>query len=145
MLSDLSALHERLFHVRAIFFDWDGVLADTGEDNYLAWAKSFEKYGIALDRETNFLLEGRKISEIAGIILERNGQDISFAESIALDKDRYYLENSRADLFPGVAQMLEVLKSRGFMLGLVSGAASRRLYRPPAQQIRKDSRICVSS
>ena len=135
MLSDLHALHERLAHVRAVFFDWDGVLADTGEDNYRAWVEAFGQFGIEIGREECFLLEGRKVIEIAQVQLEKAAKASSLAAEIAREKDRYYLEHSRAALFPGVKEMLKQLRAAGFAIAVVSGATRWRLSQPPASDI----------
>ena len=56
---------------KAVLFDFDGVLADTMEDNFKAWKKAFENFGINIKREDYFYLEGYKLINVARIILQR--------------------------------------------------------------------------
>src|SRR5262249_35701074 len=37
--------------VRAVFFDWDGTLADTAEASYRCYVRMFADFGIAFDRD----------------------------------------------------------------------------------------------
>lgn len=51
--------------IKAILFDFDGVLGKTMKDNYAAWVKALAEYNISLDAEDYYLQEGRKASEVA--------------------------------------------------------------------------------
>ena len=126
MFSSVSALCEGLNSVRAVLFDWDGVLVDSGEANYQAWSEALGRVGIRIGREEYFLLEGRKVVEIAELQLRKVSGDPAVADSIAREKDRIYLENFHPALFPCVADLLEQLRGAGYRIGLVSGATRWR-------------------
>ena len=41
-----------------VWFDFDGVIGKTMEDNYNAWAYALNTVGISMDKNDYFLLEG---------------------------------------------------------------------------------------
>lgn len=113
---------------RAVLFDYDGVVANTMEDNYSAWQFAFSKYGIQLDRLRYFRMEGMTPLAVASSVLEENGFDPSPAAEIAREKERYYIEHHASSLHDGIESLISVLKIRGHLVGLVSGASRERLH-----------------
>jgi len=67
-------------NVEAILFDFDGVLADTMEDNFIAWKDAFKDRGIEILREDYFPLEGMRLMNVAETIGKKYGLK---------DKDEY--------------------------------------------------------
>ena len=43
---------------KAVLFDFDGVLAETMEDLYLAWERAFLDFGVQIKKEDYFPIEG---------------------------------------------------------------------------------------
>jgi beta-phosphoglucomutase len=119
----------------AILFDYDGVLADTMEDNYAAWADAFSVYGITLKREEYFLLEGMDVKSVAGKILSRRCADEGLASAVSALKENNYRAGHRFRLYPGVTEIIESLKQR-YALGLVTGATRSRLRESVPDDLR---------
>jgi beta-phosphoglucomutase len=113
---------------RAVLFDYDGVVANTMEDNYSAWQFAFSRYGIQLDRLRYFRMEGMTPLAVAGSILEENGLDPGLAAEIAREKERYYIAHHISSLHDGIESLVSALKTRGRLVGLVSGASRERLH-----------------
>ena len=112
---------------KVVLLDFDGVLGKTMEDNYEAWAYSFEQYSINLKKQEYFLLEGLPTKELATQILKRNGMDSSFVSHIVEEKEKHYKCHHSFELYPGVQQLFDVLKENDYLVGVVSGGTSKRL------------------
>jgi len=111
---------------KAFLFDFDGVLARTMEDNYLAWANTFAQFGMALTRDDYFPLEGRNPKNVARILLKHFGKSEDLADSLSRLKDTYYLAHHSFQLYSGAESLLRELKETA-SLALVTGAGRQRL------------------
>ena len=112
---------------KAIFFDFDGVIGETMEDNYEAWQHAFSKYRISIDKDEYFLLEGMNTKGIAKYFFDRDVSDSQTITEIVNLKEKYYLENNRFRFYDGVETLIPEFKRRGYSTGLVSGASNSRL------------------
>ena len=111
----------------AILFDFDGVLGKTMEDNYKAWVHSLTPYGIQVEREEYFLMEGAPPKKVAEIFLKKNHLGLESVGDIVQIKEAHYLENRSFSLYKGVEELVTSLKVNGLKLGLVTGAGRQRL------------------
>lgn len=113
--------------VKAIFFDYDGVVADTMEDNYFAWRYAFGQHGVEIGREEYFFLEGMSPEAIA----ERLGTNHSLPQAtfcrLAKTKAEYYRSHNKFRLYPRIHELLKYLKEKSLMLALISGAKRHRI------------------
>lgn len=122
-----TPLSARWKNFKAILFDFDGVLGKTMEDNYKAWANSLASYGIQIEREEYFLMEGAPPKKVAEIFLKLNHQGLESIDDIVVSKEKYYHENRSFALYEGVEELINNVKAKGFRLGLVTGASRQRL------------------
>jgi len=67
---------------QAVLFDFDGVIGQTMEDNFQAWAYAFSTINITLKKIEYFLLEGMNTKNVAQTILNKHGQDENLASTI---------------------------------------------------------------
>lgn len=119
--------------VRAILFDFDGVIGDTIDDNFRAWSAAFAAHGIAADRVECCLLEGKKTAELATEVLRRRGGDTSLGAAIGAAKDAHYRAHNSFRFYPGVETLIPTLQQQGFKVGVVSGGMLRRLLTPATE------------
>ena len=112
---------------KAVLFDFDGVLGKTMEDNYKAWAHSLAPYGIVVEREEYFLMEGAPPKKVAEIFLKKKHLSLEPINDIVRIKEEYYLKNRSFALYEGVQELIGNLKTNGLQLALVTGASHRRL------------------
>lgn len=113
--------------LKAILFDFDGVLADTMEDNYLAWKRAFANYQVNLEREDYFPFEGIKLSTVAKMICDKyNITNVPFEDIINKKEEYYKLEHS-LKFYPGVEEIVDSLKDKGVLIAIVSAARRERL------------------
>ncbi len=130
---------------KAVLFDYDGVVANTMEDNYAAWLSAFSKYNIQLDRLRYFLMEGMTPLAVARSVLEENRLTPEFAADIARKKELYYILHHTSALQDGIESLISKLKSRGYLVGLVSGASRERLHNSGIARLLKQFDVVITS
>jgi beta-phosphoglucomutase len=114
--------------IAAVIFDLDGVIVSTDEFHYLAWKELADAEGIPFDRADNERLRGVSRMESLEIVLEKAGKPYSDAAKLdmAERKNAIYrglLERlSPADLLPGVAAVLDGLRTRGVKIAIGSSS-----------------------
>lgn len=114
-------------NIKAVLFDYDGVIGDTMEANLIAWKKAFRDYGVSISDNEYLLLEGMTPAAIAKKLGIHHGLDESVIEAIPAKKAEYYRANNTFRVYPFIHDLLDQLKKRGIKLALVSGAASHRI------------------
>jgi len=111
--------------VKAIIFDFDGVLIDSRDANF----RSFKEVGVRLSPRVELTLERfqewyspnfRHLYERMGI----EAKDWSQANRIWRE---HYLFKENPKLFSHAISILSYLKSKGFKLGLVTGGSKERV------------------
>ncbi len=130
--------------IKGILFDFDGVIAQTMEDNFQAWKRSYQDHGIQILPEDYFHLEGAKLEEVARIISQKYSlQNISPKEIIE-KKERYYRQNNNFAFYPGVVEIIGILKKKGIKMAIVSAGQRERLLSCTTQEFLKnfDAIIC---
>lgn len=112
-----------------ILFDLDGVLIDSPRIHAQSWVEVFKPYGINLPHERLHRDEGRKAVEIAENISNEYNLDIGeedISGLIARKRD-YYRRNAQRGFHVGVRAVIEILKSSGWLLGIVSGSVRENM------------------
>ena len=105
---------------KAILFDLDGTLAQTMEFHYEAWRKAMLNYGIDLAPEDYYPLEGTNLYQLAKklfVLHKLNGGD---EKELVNNKEKFYLDTNTFVLYPGVVELLNVIKLNNIKLGLVT-------------------------
>lgn len=113
--------------IKGVLFDFDGVLAETMEDNFNAWRAAMRDFGIELKSSEYYPLEGMPMKDIAKKFCQKFNLDKSLCKEIVDKKERYYLKNHNFRLYPGVDDFIDILKSKKILLGLITGASNERL------------------
>lgn len=111
---------------KAILFDFDGVLADTMQDNYLAWKKAFADKNITIIKKDYFPLEGMKLIEVAKTILTKYHSDAK-PEDIVISKNNYYLKNNSFRFYNGVDELIDKAKDKNKLIAIVSASPRQKL------------------
>lgn len=115
--------------IKAVFFDLDGVIADTLHYHYLAWEKMFQELGGSVSEHSVLLHEGRASREILPTFLEEAGVELSPAEHEAfIDRKReYYRSIVQVTYFPHVFEVIAELRRRGFRTALVTASSKKNM------------------
>lgn len=109
--------------LKAIIFDFDGVLADSMPYHAQAWKIAFEEVGVEISRSDIYEVEGSNHVGIIQLMFKKVGktpQPHQFDE-IAQKKRKIFSEISNLDNFEDMDKCLSILKKK-FKLSVVSGA-----------------------
>lgn len=120
---------------QAVLFDFDGVIGNTLEDNYQAWAHVFKQFNAVIDREEYFLMEGRRSIDIIRHFLIKNGLAPDLAPEILRRKHEYYAAHNRFSTYAGVEEVVALLKAAAIKTAVVSGGSAKRLLSPPSNSV----------
>lgn len=113
--------------IKAVIFDFDGVIADTMQDNFQAWKNSFEVFGVSLEPLDYFLLEGMGRFEIARTLSEKYGLDAGLEKKLVETKEKTYKARNIFRIYPEIPLILKQLSENGIQIALVTGASRSRI------------------
>lgn len=115
--------------IQAVFFDLDGVIADTLHYHYLAWDKMFQELGGSVSEHSVLLHEGRASREILPTFLEEAGVTLPAEEHEAfIDRKRaYYRSIVKMTYFPHVFDVIAEIRRRGFRTALVTASSKKNM------------------
>ncbi len=119
--------------IKGILFDFDGVLADTMDDNYEAWRKALGNFGIGISKQDYFILEGRKLTEIAEILGSRHGILPENYQKVVDLKNKFYLDLHSFKFYPGVVELIGRLKNKVKMC-IVSASPRHKIEKTVPQE-----------
>ena len=112
---------------QGILFDFDGVLAQSMEDNFKAWQKATAEYGLTIKGDDYFPLEGMPVKEVVVHLFQNYRQPVPDAEKVASLKADYYLKLCQFKLFPGVTTLIDTLVENQIPIGIVTGGQKTRI------------------
>lgn len=107
--------------IRAVLFDFDGVLIQSIEDHHRSWNAVFKDHGVNISWEEFASLEGQSLFWISERLCLNHGIAPEYAEAIALRKNEIYKKSAEIKFYPGALDLLDELK-KDFALALVTGA-----------------------
>lgn len=115
--------------IRAVLFDYDGVLVDSMRYHVQAWQEVFRSYGVEVEDRVVYLNEGIGTYEMAMKLTEAFGLDLDEAElrRLVQRKQGLYRRLTRARMLPEAVALVRQVRDRGLATGLVTGSASRDL------------------
>ena len=116
--------------IKAVLFDFDGVLVDTYKYHLLAWRHFLAGYGVTVEAQKVFLNEGLPVQEIAENLAKDFSLNLSKAElmELAQKKNQYFRENNRAQFLDGMPEFITKLKSRGIKVAMVTGTVEKNIH-----------------
>ncbi len=113
--------------IRAVLFDFDGLIMETEEPLFIAWQRIYREHGHELPFDRWLTNIGTWPSPFDPVVdlAERTGRPTDESELNAL-KRRYYDEAMAVQaLLPGVAQYLDDARELGLRLAVVSSSSRR--------------------
>ena len=107
--------------VKAVIFDVDGVLVDTGRLHFEAWRALARELGLPPPDERWFRRTfGRRNEEILKTLLPQPSRDELELERLSRRKEALFrrLAKGKIEPLPGALALVRALKRRGFRLGI---------------------------
>lgn len=95
-----------------------------------AWQESMAVFGIHMTEADAYATEGaRGIDTIRTMVWQQQGRDISLDEAQTMydEKTRIFHAMAEAPIMPGVLEVMNSLKQRGWAIGVVTGSGQRPL------------------
>jgi beta-phosphoglucomutase len=128
--------------IQAVFFDLDGVIADTLHYHFLAWDKMFRDLGGSVSEHSVLLHEGRASREILPTFLEEAGVSLPVEEHEGfIDRKRaYYRSIVNMTYYPHVFEVIADIRARGFRTALVTASSTKNMEAalPPERRLLFD-------
>ena len=84
-------------------------------------------YGVELAPEDYYPLEGTNVYELAKKLFELYNLNGCDEKELVNIKEKYYLDTNKFVLYPGVIELLNIIKSNDIKLGLVTAGLRKRL------------------
>jgi beta-phosphoglucomutase len=113
--------------IRAVLFDYDGVIADSMSDNYFAWKHAFRAHGIPVSRDQFYRYEGLSPLGIALNMCKLLGIPSDKYKEIYREKDEYYKTHHTFRLYPHAVSTVKKIRKQGLHTALVSGGMLPRI------------------
>ncbi len=123
--TDMTQKNMRQFE--GILFDYDGVLADTMDDNFRAWNQALGVFNAAISADDFFPLEGMPVTRMVVEICRMTSLDVGASELLLRQKDAYYRLRKECILYPGVQELIAELHHNAIPFGIVSGGRRERI------------------
>jgi len=116
--------------LKAIIFDFDGVLADTMQLHLESEQATFEKHGLSISRGELCKFFGMKVSEFNRAVIKEFGLKASVEETVrgkynALDE---LIKERGVKAVPGARELALKAKKQGLKLGIASGSRKKFVF-----------------
>lgn len=106
--------------LRGILFDFDGTLADTMVGHYLAWKAALGEYGISIEANDYYPLEGTGLHEVARIFTKGLRWTEAAVDELVLKKKKYFVSRQSIAFYPGVESLVSELNDRKVPMAIVT-------------------------
>lgn len=106
--------------LKGILFDFDGTLADTMAGHYLAWKSALGEYGIPIEADDYYPLEGAGLHEVAREFTKGHSWTDAAIDELVRKKKKYYVDRQSITFFPGVELLVSELKGRKVPIAIVT-------------------------
>jgi len=114
--------------LKGVLFDFDGVVVDSMEQHYEAWAAAFAAHGVSINRHGFFLLEGQGMETIANILAKQYGLNSTGIITIIKGKVEHYYAHHELRFYKYFLTMLNNLKKRRTPMAVVTGGHRERVH-----------------
>jgi beta-phosphoglucomutase len=117
--------------IRAVIFDWDGVLVDSSRNYYRAYDLVFREVGITTTAREIYLREGQPTPEVIAAICAERGVAITTAKVRKLVERRreHDIALGPRTYYPGTWDLLNYLRKSACKLALVTGSSRKSVKR----------------
>jgi beta-phosphoglucomutase len=114
--------------MKAILFDFDGVLVQSMEDHFQGWRKALEKFGIDMNPEELYVMEGQGVKAVAHELTRKYNLPIESTSELIKDKQDYYNKIKKIRFYPNLLEVLNWATEKNLKMGVVTGGTRDRVY-----------------
>lgn len=118
--------------LKAVLFDMDGVLFDSMPAHAKAWSRAMSEYDLPFAEIDAYLNEGQPAADTINKVFKRkHGRDSTEEERAEIYgvKVKYFDAYGDPKRMPFALDFLELLKEKGFTVGVVTGSAQPLLLK----------------
>ncbi len=113
--------------MKAILFDFDGVIVKSMESHYEGWRRTLAEYGIDMSPEELFILEGQTLETVASQIARKFNIPHEEMPRLIERKQYHYDQVKRLESYPNLIEVLQWAKEKGLKIGLVTGSTRQQV------------------
>lgn len=115
--------------IKAVLFDFDGVIANTLTYHVQAWQQVFADHGVTILSEDVCMLEGQLAEAIGRQLAVQKGLslDESMLHEMVQIKRTIYNQITQATVYPASRKLIEQLKKNAIKIALVTGAIRQNI------------------
>jgi len=114
--------------MKAILFDFDGVLVQSMEDHFQGWRKALEKFGIEMNPEELYVMEGQGVKAVANELTRKYNLPIESTSDLIKEKQDYYNKIKKIRFYPNLLEVLNWAAEKNLKMGVVTGGTRDRVY-----------------
>ena len=108
--------------IKALIFDFDGLIFDTEKSDYISWKETYEKYGVELPLNLWQSFIGSIGFDLYGYLEEQLGESVDREAVRAQRKTRDNEILAQETILPGVEQYLADARFNNLQIGLASSS-----------------------
>lgn len=131
--------------LKAVIFDFDGVVGDTMKDNCVAWEKSLLSFGIKIEPLEYYLLEGMGRFQIARYFINKYKIDPFKENEIVFRKEESYIQNNKFKIYPDIFAIFSYLNKHCINKALVTGASNSRLNKSLDNDLLSEFSVVITA
>lgn len=113
--------------MRAVLFDFDGVVVRSMEDHYEGWRKALAEYGIDMSPEELYILEGQGVEAVAHQLTRKFNIPTEETPNIIEKKQFYYDQLKKIEFYPDLVEVLQWAKEKQLNTAVVTGGDRKRV------------------
>lgn len=113
--------------MKALLFDFDGVLVKSMEDHYEGWRRALSEYGIDMSPEELYMLEGQGVKAVASQLTRKYNLPVEKTPEIIRKKQAYYDQIKKIEFYPNLLDVLNWAKEKELKMAVVTGGNRARV------------------
>ncbi len=113
--------------MKAILFDFDGVLVQSMEDHFEGWQRALKKYDIEMKPEELYMMEGQGIRGVANEITRKYNLTIDETQEMIVNKQKHYEEIKKIRFYPNLLDVLNWAQEKNLKMAVVTGGNRNRV------------------
>jgi beta-phosphoglucomutase len=134
-----------LLKIKAVLFDFDGVIANTLTYHVQAWQQVFADYGVEILPQDFFLLEGQLAEEIGKQLAQQKelSLDAIILKEMVQRKRAIYNQITQATVYPASRKLIRYLKANSIKIALVTGAIRQNIEPVTGKEFLKNFDVII--